>query len=116
MRKLILALGLLLIAAYAWGAIASPGYSLEGKTASTDPFEVQIYSNSSYKYVDGLSIAPVSADIELLLYPLAPSTANFDTITVRAGDVMNFTAGKNLKINGFKVIRTSSTAVDCYWW
>jgi len=72
-------------------------------------------SNFERNFVDrvsNLSVAPATADVKVIHYP---HFANQDTFTVRSGDVMTW-VDLNPEIWGFKVIRSSATVVDVYWW
>jgi len=60
--------------------------------------------------VANLTVAPATQDVVVIL---RPSETQDDSLTVRAGDVMNW---DNLMIYGFDVIRATATVVDVYWW
>lgn len=104
-RMIYLTLALaIVISAAALAAVSIPGgIDVASDTAS---FERNYGGNAI-----GLSIAPETADIQVLIYPLK-HTGN-DTIVVKGGDVMTW---EPLRHTGFKVIRPSATAVQCYWW
>lgn len=57
-----------------------------------------------------LRVYAVSADVQVLI---KPHYANQDTFIVRGGKVKDWAW---FDVYGFKVIRTTSTAVDVEWW
>lgn len=60
--------------------------------------------------VNHLTVAPETADV---LVFIDPQHAQDETLTVKAGDVMNW---YDIQVSGFTVERPTATAVQIYWW
>lgn len=103
MRRLWMFLLCLTVASAAYAAVGNKG-SAHVESGTSD-FERNFVGRASH-----LTIYPHSADVEVIH---KPHYANADTFIVRSGSTMNW---DDLGIYGFKVIRTTATAVDVYWW
>ena len=105
MKKLAL-LTTLLVAGVAV-ALAPPRGSIHATSDTSD-----ITRNFSIE-VTSLTVAPVTQNVIVFL---SPGSAQDESLTVNAGDVMTWGAGgSNVPIYGFTVERATATAVDIYW-
>lgn len=105
--KWLKALPLFLVLLVAGAALALGPHS-DHRSAGTSNYTIT-FDNAYGNVV----VAPVSADVQVVFQPNGGAAS--DTITVRGGDVVNWTGMPSIFV-GVTIVRTNSTAVDVYWW